>query len=108
MKGIPGDPCILHTGQMVVFSPHPTRCPEVLNFDISKILHGKLAAGFKNPLPELPLIENDIQNQQNGPPPGGGGLVDPTNQNSIDQAMSAHTEHTPAPMPTIIPSGHHF
>ena len=43
-----------------------------------------------------------------GPPPGGGGLVDPTNQNSVDQAMTAHHEHSPPPQPTIIPTGRPF
>src|SRR5204863_395646 len=38
LKGIPGGPCRLQTGQMVVFPPHPTRCPPVLNIDISKLL----------------------------------------------------------------------
>src|SRR6266403_220708 len=37
LKGIPGGPCRLQTGQMVVFPPHPTRCPPVLNIDISKL-----------------------------------------------------------------------
>jgi len=104
IKGIPGDPCHLHTGQMVVFPPHPTHCPPVLDIDISKLLNGKLVKGFKGQLPELNLILTDIKNQENGPPPGGGGLVDPTNQNAIDQAMSAHKEPSPPPQPTILPS----
>src|SRR5256714_3328233 len=27
IHGLPADPCQLHGGQMVVFSPHPTQCP---------------------------------------------------------------------------------
>src|SRR5205823_5460758 len=53
---IPGDPCRLHTGQMVIFPPHPTHCPQVLNIDISKVLNGKLVKGFKTKLPEFDLI----------------------------------------------------
>jgi hypothetical protein len=105
IKGIPGDPCNLHTGQMVVFPPHPTHCPQVLNIDISKLLDGKLVKGFKGPLPELDIILADIENQQTSPP--GGGLIDPTNQDTIDQAMNARME-SPPPRPTVIPSGAHF
>jgi hypothetical protein len=105
LKGIPGDPCQLHTGQMVVFPPHPTHCPPVLNIDMEKLLNGKFFKGFKGPLPELTLILADIQNQQTTPPSGG--VVDPTNQDVIDQAMHSHMQ-SPPPRPTIIPSGSHF
>jgi FecR protein len=106
LRGLPGDPCRLHTGQMVVFPPHPTHCPPVLNIDISKLLNGKLVKGFKGPLPELNIILADIENQQNQPPSGG--LIDPTSQDVIDQAMNAHMEPSPPPRPTIIPSGARF
>src|SRR5205807_545815 len=56
LKGTPGGPCHLQTGQMVVFPPHPTHYPPVLNIDISKLLNGKLVKGFKGPLPELNII----------------------------------------------------
>jgi hypothetical protein len=105
INGLPGGPCHLQTGQMVVFPPHPTHCPQVLNIDISKLLDGKLVKGFNGPLPELNIILADIENQQTSPP--GGGLIDPTNQNTIDQAMNAHME-SPPPRPTVIPTGAHF
>ncbi len=108
-KGIPGEPCRLHTGQMVVFPPHPTHYPKVLNIDISKLLNGKLVKGFKGPLPELNIILADIENQQTSPP--GGGLIDPTNQDTIDQAMNAHMQSPPPPpppRPTVIPSARRF
>ena len=105
LNGIPTEPCRLHTGQMVVFPPHPTHCPPVLNIDISKLLNGKLVKGFKGPLPELNIILADIENQQTLPP--GGGLIDPTSQDVIDQAMNAHME-PPPPRPTAIPSGAKF
>ena len=110
IKGHPGDPvhpgdpihpCHLHGGQMVVFPPHPTHCPPVLNIDISKLLNGKLVRGFKGPLPELNLILAEIEKQQTSPPSGG--LIDPTNQDTIDQAMNAHMESPPPPRPTIPP-----
>ena len=106
IKGISGDPCHLHTGQMVVFPPHPTHCPPVLNIDISKLLNGKLVKGFNGQLPELDLILADIHNPKISPP--GGGLIDPTSQDAISQAMSAHMETPPAPRPTIIPTGRKF
>ena len=61
LKGTPGGPCHLQTGQMVVFPPHPTHYPPVLNIDISKLLNGKLVKGFKGPLPELNIILADIE-----------------------------------------------
>src|SRR5437016_14499620 len=106
LKGTPTGPCQLHTGQMVVFPPHPTHCPPVLNIDISKLLNGKLVKGFNRPLPELNIILADIENQHNEPPSGG--LIDPTNQDVIDQAMNAHMESPPPPRPTVIPSGVRF
>jgi FecR protein len=102
INGIPGDPCHLQTGQMVVFPPHPTHCPQVLNIDISKLLNGKLVKGFKGPLPELDIILADIETSLPG-----GGLIDPTNQDAIDQAMNAHME-PPPPRPTVIPTGDRF
>jgi FecR protein len=107
IKGLPGDPCNLHTGQMVVFPPHPTHCPQVLNIDISKLLNGKFVKGFKGPLPELDIILADIETL----PQDGGGRIDPTNQDAIDQAMNAHMEpleSRPQPRPTILPSTAHF
>jgi hypothetical protein len=107
LKGTPGGPCRLQTGQMVVFPPHPTHCPPVLNIDISKLLNGKLVKGFNRPLPELNIILADIENQHNEPPSGG--LIDPTNQDVIDQAMNAHMKSPPPPpRPTVIPSGARF
>jgi mannose-6-phosphate isomerase-like protein (cupin superfamily) len=103
INGIPGDPCHLQTGQMVVFPPHPTHCPQVLNIDISKLLKGKLVNGFIGQLPELDIILADIETL-----PPDGGRIDPTSQDAIDQAMNAHMEPRPEPRPTIIPSGAHF
>jgi hypothetical protein len=95
-KGIQGGPCGLHTGQMIIWPPHPVRCPEVLNIDLSKLLQGKLVKGFKRPLPELALILADIKDQQTSPPPNG--LVDPTNQNTLDLNRNAHPP-PPTPRP---------
>lgn len=98
LKGIPGEPCRLHTGQMVVFPPHPTHYPPVLNIDISRLLNGKLVKGFKGPLPELNIILADIENQQTSPPTGG--LIDPTNQDTIDQSINARPP-PPPPQPVF-------
>ena len=106
LNGLPTDPCRLHTGQMVVFPPHPTHCPPVLNIDISKLLNGKFVKGFKGPLPELNLILADIENQQNTPPSGG--LIDPTSQDVIDQSINGRPPQSPPPHPTIRPPGTKF
>ncbi|HYR22184.1 MAG TPA: FecR domain-containing protein [Chthoniobacterales bacterium] len=102
INGLPGEPCHLQTGQMVVFPPHPTHCPQVLNIDISKLLNGNLIKGFNGPLPEWNIILADIENQQTSPPHGG--LIDPTNQDTIDQAINARPlESAPPPPPATPP-----
>jgi len=108
IKGVPGEPCRLHSGQMIVFPPHPTHCPPVLNIDIAKLLNGNLLNGFQTQLPELNLILADIRNQETAPPSGG--LIDPTSQDTIDQAMSSHLQQSPppAPRPTPFPTGRKF
>jgi hypothetical protein len=58
-----------------------------------------LIKGFKNQLPELPVILADINNQQNSPPPPGG-LVDPTSIDKHDQAITAMPT-APPPQPTF-------
>jgi hypothetical protein len=93
-KGIPGDPCSLHDAQMIVWPPHPRECPPVLNIDLSKLLHGKLAKGFKSPLPELNIILTEIKTQQAEPPTGG--LIDPTSIDTLDQRAAGEIMH-PAP-----------
>jgi len=95
--------CHLSTGQMVVFPPHPTHCPPVLNIDMAKLLNGKLVKGFKGALPELDLILAAIESQQTSPPSGG--LIDPTSQDKIDQAMNAHPMESAAPPRPTIPPG---
>ena len=90
-KEFQASPCRLHTGQMIVWPPHPVRCPDVLNIDLSKLLRGNLVKGFRRPLSELALILADIQNQQTSPPPGG--FVDPTNQDALDLNANVPPHH---------------
>jgi hypothetical protein len=97
--GISIVPCELHTGQMVVWPQHPTKCPDILNVDISKLLQGKLVNGFSGKLPELDLILGDIEDQKTSPPPGG--FTDPTNTDTLDQAGAARP--TPSPIRTGSP-----
>ena len=106
INGLSGGPCHLHGGQMVVFPPKPNHYPPVLNIDLAKLLNGKLVKGFIRPLPELDLILAEIQNQQTSPPSGG--LIDPTSQDTIDQAMNARPMETAPPRPTPIPTGRRF
>ena len=103
-KNASAAPCRLHTGQMMIWAPHPTRCPEVLNVDLSKLLQGKLVKGFNRPLPELDLILADIENQRTSPPSGG--LIDPTSQDTIDQGINARPTPRPSrPSSTVPPGG---
>ena len=97
--GISTEPCKLHTGQMVVWPQHPTKCPDILNVDLSKLLQGKLINGFSGKLPELDLILGDIEDQKTSPPAGG--FTDPTNIDTLDQAGTARP--TPLPIRTGSP-----
>ena len=99
--GLREEPCRLHEGQMVVWRPHPDRCPQVLDIDISKLLHGKLAKGFKRPLPELDIILTENENRMITPPTGG--LIDPTSQDVLDQSAASRQEHMPPPQHTPPP-----
>ena len=101
--GLREEPCRLHEGQMIVWRPHPQTCPPVLNIDISKLLNGKLAKDFKHPLPELDIILAEIKNQETEPPTGG--LIDPTNQDALDQRAASEPPHSghPSPPPTPPP-----
>ena len=93
-RGVAGEPCELQQGQMVVWPPHPVRCPEILNVDLSKVLKGKLIQDF----PPLPEIEEILKNIDNPPP--GGPPIDPTNIDTRDQGANA--------MPTPIKTGSGF
>jgi mannose-6-phosphate isomerase-like protein (cupin superfamily) len=95
LKNQSAEPCRLHAGQMIIIPPHPTRCPEILNVDLSKLIKtAKLITKFP-PLPSLSLILAEAESQQTSPP--GNGLVDPTGLDTIDQAAAARP--TPRPMP---------
>ena len=98
-KRFPADSCRLHSGQMVVYPPNPTRLPQVVDVDLSKLLAGKLIRGFKRKLPEFNLIWADIEKQKlQSPSPV---LVDPTSLNTIDQAITAR----PPPSKSRVPGG---
>jgi hypothetical protein len=100
IKGIRAEPCVLHARQMMVFPPNPVRCPEVLNFDLTKLINGRLFTFHKLPDWVSELISIELQNGANNPPPGG--VVDPVNQDSIDQNTNAHPmSEPPTPRPTF-------
>ena len=100
--GLRTEPCELHAGQMVVWPPHPKKCPDILNVDLSKLLQGKLINGFSGKLPELDLILSDAEDQKTSPPPGG--LTDPTNVDALDQSGAARPT-PPPPVRTFSPPG---
>jgi mannose-6-phosphate isomerase-like protein (cupin superfamily) len=103
LKNVPGGSCHLHGGQMIIIPPNPTRCPDVLNVDLNKLIKtAKLITRFP-PLPSLNLILAEAKNQKTSPPSRG--LVDPTGLDTIDQAAVARPHPTPPPMPHKLPGG---
>jgi hypothetical protein len=100
IKGL-RDICNLDGGHMFVIPPHPTTCPKVLTFDVSKVLRtAKLIT--QKPLPKWALdpIYGVIEDQKNSPPPEG--FIDPTSIETLDQAGNAMP--TPPPVRTLPPS----
>jgi hypothetical protein len=93
IKGLP-TPCVFEGGHMIVIPPHPIRCPDILTFDVEKVLKSAKLITIK-PLPKWALdpILVVIQDQKTSPPPGG--FTDPTNLDTHDQAANA--------MPTAMP-----
>ena len=87
IKGL-RSPCRFDGGHMIVIPRNPTRCPDILTFDVDKVLRtAKLIT--KKPLPKWAIdpILRVIEDQKNSPPPGG--FTDPTNVDTLDQAGSA-------------------
>jgi FecR-like protein len=103
-----GDKRHMHSRQMLVFPWNAKVLPQPQEFDVCKIINsGFLITGFKTKLPSFPLMLAQCNGQQNQPRTTN--LVDPMNQNIVDQSVNARpTEHAPEPRPTIIPSGTKF
>ena len=104
----PGDQRQMHSRQMLVFPWNATVLPQPQEFDVCKVINsGQLITGFKNKLPSFPVMLAECKRQQTSP--GTTQLVDPTNQNIVDQSMNARPNPPMVePRPTIIPSGTHF
>lgn len=101
LKGVPRA-CDLTDGQMIVCPSDPTKCPEVLTFDVGKVF-GSAKLITQKPLPKwaIDLILQVIDDQKTEPPPGG--FSDPTNIDTLDQAGAAHDQPTPIRIPTGSP-----
>lgn len=104
IKGISDEPCDLRSGNMIVLPRHPTRCPEILTFDVGKVF-GTAKLITQKPLPEwaIDLILQVIDDQKTEPPPGG--FSDPTNIDTLDQAGAAHDQPTAPPIFSPPPKG---
>jgi hypothetical protein len=101
----PTDHRHMHNWQMLVFRPDAKVLPQPIDFSICTVINdGLLFKGFQNKLPSWPLLVSECEKQQSQPATTT--LIDPTNQDAIDQAMHAQGEPSPppAPKPTIIPS----
>jgi hypothetical protein len=98
IKGL-ARPCHLTGGHMIVIPRNPTRCPDVLTFDVAKVLRSaKLITQKPFPKWAIDPINDVIEDQKNSPPPEG--FTDPTNIETLDQAGSAMT---PPPVRTFSP-----
>lgn len=96
IKGIRTEPCLLHARQMMVFPPNPRRCPDALNFDLGKLIKGKLFTFALLPGWVSELISTELQNP---PPPGV--VTDLINQDTLDENTNAHPMSAPpTPRPT--------
>lgn len=106
LKKNPTAPCMtLGPGDMLLLPDGVTRFPDKKHVDIKKVLSSaKLVNGFDNSLPKWALkdILLAAENQQSGPPPGGG-YSDPTS-NAVDQRNATHTP-TPGSTPHSSPPG---
>jgi len=105
----PNDKRHMHSRQILVFRPNATVLPQPLEFNICNLIGGQglLINGFAHKLPSWPLLVTECEKQRSQPPTTK--LVDPTNQDSIDQAMNAlPTRPPPMVRPTIIPSDGRF
>jgi FecR-like protein len=93
IKGLP-TPCVFDGGHMIVIPPHPIRCPDILTFDVEKVLKSAKLITIK-PLPQWALdpILVVMEDQKTSPPPGG--FTDPTNIDAHDQAANAMPSATP-------------
>jgi hypothetical protein len=90
----PGEKRELRAGQIIIFAWDAQRLPDVRNVDLSKLIKtARLITQFPK-LPNWDLILQEVTNQQNSPQPGGG-YVDPTNVDGLDQQAGK----APAPTP---------
>jgi hypothetical protein len=107
LKRRPNEPCLeLNPGEMLTLPDGATRFSEKKQVDIDKLSKsGDLFKGFKNKLPPYALAEIQVasDNQQGGPPPGGG-YTDPTGTDKVDQKTAAN-EPTPRATPRGSPPG---
>ena len=103
----PNDKRHMHSRQILVFPPNATVLPQPLDFNICNLIgsQGLLINGFAHKLPSWPLLVRECEKQRSEL--ANTKLIDPTNQNAIDQAVNAHPVEPP-PRPRIIPSGAHF
>lgn len=96
----PNDHRHIHTEQMLIFRPDATVLPQPIDFSVCKaISNGLLITGFKHDLPSMPLLSSICEREKSSP--GKSNLIDPNNQNAVDQAMSARPKFEPKPEPTF-------
>jgi len=105
LKKNPNDHRHMHSWQILIFRPDASVLPQPVEFDVCKVISaGLLITGFKNKLPDMPTLVAECDKQKSQPPTTN--LVDPTNQNIIDQSVNARPpENTPPPIRPTPPPG---
>ena len=104
LKKNPDDHRHIHSQQILIFRPNATVLPQPQDFNVcTAISNGLLINGFKNQLPDMPLLAAECEKQKSAP--GKTNLIDPTGHDITDQSSSARPEESaaPPPKPTIPP-----
>ena len=113
-KGVLGESLLLHAGQMIILNPNARRLPEVVDFDLERLMRTSLFIQGFAPIPSSPLIAADQQKQLESKAAGelidtnlvifGRGtlvtLTDPQSSDVIDRKTAAVTLPIPVPVPT--------
>jgi len=99
LKHYPNQTRGLHAGQIIVFRPDATTLPEPQDFDICKLSKKSLLITQFDKLPTWNFILAECEKQQASPLSNR--LVDPLNQDALDENSVAHPfPPPPTPRPT--------
>jgi len=98
LKHYPSQSQNLHAGQIIIFRPDAMTLPEPQDFDICNLSNKSLLITQFGKLPTSNLILAECEKQQASPPSH---LIDPINQDALDENAVAHPQHHPPPPPPL-------